>query len=317
MEIIAAANYDGVLNLLKPPGMTSHDVVSFLRRQFGIKKIGHAGTLDPQAAGVLPLCLGQGTRLIEYLMNHDKEYLCEMTLGITTTTQDAWGEAVTCRDYRQVTLEMLQNALPRFVGEITQKVPSFSAVKVQGVPLYKRARKGEEITPVVRRVRIFHLEIVKFAPPKVTMLIHCGKGTYVRTICHDLGEELGVGAHLSFLLRTRVGGFSLSDSLTLEEIASLQEKSLLPIEYCLHGMKKIVLADDDLRRIKTGQKVILPEGRKIVENSDVSVGNNTAGIHPEEDVAVLDGHGKIQAIASILSKKEIKILKPKKVLIRD
>jgi tRNA pseudouridine55 synthase len=303
MEISTATKYDGVLNLLKPPGMTSHDVVSFLRRQFGIKKIGHAGTLDPQAAGVLPLCLGQGTRLIEYLMNHDKEYLCEMTLGITTTTQDAWGEAVTCRDYRQVTLEMLQNILPRFVGEITQIVPSFSAVKVQGVPLYKRARKGLEITPVARQVYIYRLEIVKFTPPKVTMFIHCGKGTYVRTICHDLGKELGVGAHLSFLLRTRVGGFSLSDSLTLEEIASLQEKSLLPLEHCLHGMRKFVLADDDLRRIKTGQKVILPERQKIVK---------TAAIQPAEDVAILDEHGKIQAIASILSENE-----PKKILHGD
>jgi tRNA pseudouridine55 synthase len=317
MEIIAAANYDGVLNLLKPPGMTSHDVVSFLRRQFGIKKIGHAGTLDPQAAGVLPLCLGQGTRLIEYLMNHDKEYLCEMTLGITTTTQDAWGEAVTCRDYRQVTLEMLQNALPRFVGEITQQVPSFSAVKVQGVPLYKRARQGAEITPVVRRVKIYHLEIVKFAPPKVTMFIHCGKGTYVRTICHDLGEELGVGAHLSFLLRTRVGSFSLADSLTLEEIASLQEKSLLPLEHCLQGMRKIVLEDADLRRIKTGQKVILPDKQKTVENASLITRHNPAAIHPEADVAILDKHGKIQAIASILSENKTNILKPKKVLNRD
>lgn len=317
MEINTAANYDGVLNLLKPPGMTSHDVVSFLRRQFGIKKIGHAGTLDPQAAGVLPLCLGQGTRLLEYLMNHDKEYLCEMTLGITTTTQDAWGEAVTYRGYRQVTLEMLQNALPRFVGEITQQVPSFSAVKVQGVPLYKRARQGAEITPVVRRVKIYHLEIVKFAPPKVTMFIHCGKGTYVRTICHDLGEELGVGAHLSFLLRTRVGSFSLADSLTLEEIASLQEKSLLPLEHCLQGMRKIVLEDADLRRIKTGQKVILPDKQKTVENASLITRHNPAAIHPEADVAILDKHGKIQAIASILSENKTNILKPKKVLNRD
>lgn len=322
MEINTATNYDGVLNLLKPPGMTSHDVVSFLRRQFGIKKIGHAGTLDPQAAGVLPLCLGQGTRLLEYLMDHDKEYLCEMTLGVTTTTQDAWGEAVTCRDYRQVTLEMLQNVLPRFVGEITQTVPAFSAVKVQGVPLYKRARQGVEISPVVRRVKIYHLEIVKFAPPKVTMFIHCGKGTYIRTICHDLGEELGVGAHLSFLLRTRVGSFSLADSLTLEEIALLQEKSLLPIEYCLQGMRQFVLADADLRRIKAGQKVVLPERQKIVKNTGLTARHTPAASQAEADVteadvAVLDEHGKIQVIASILSENATTILKPKKVLNRD
>lgn len=294
---------DGVINILKPPGMTSHDVVSFLRRQFKIKRIGHAGTLDPQAAGVLPLCLGQATRLVEFLTEHDKEYLCEMTLGITTTTQDAWGEVVERKDCRQITLEMIQQVLPQFSGEITQIVPAYSAVKVQGVPLYKRARLGMKIEPISRQVLIYKLEIIKFESPKLTFLVHCSKGTYVRTICHDLGKALGVGGHLSFLLRTRVGKFALADSLTLEEIAFLQEKSLLPLEHCVQGLAQIVLSDYELIKIKQGQKITITE--------------STESIYPGADLAVLNGQGKLQAIATVLLVDQKRQLKPQKVFNRE
>lgn len=300
---------DGVVNILKPPGMTSHDVVSFLRRQFKIKKIGHAGTLDPQAAGVLPLCIGQGTRLLEYLTDHDKEYLCEMTLGLTTTTQDAWGEVVKCREYRHITLEMVQQNLSRFVGEITQIVPAYSAVKIQGVPLYKRARKGQEITPIMRKVHIYKIELVRFVPPKLAFAIHCSKGTYVRTICHDLGEALGVGGHMSFLLRTRVGEFNLMDSLTLEDVAALQEKSILPLEYCVQGLRKIVLADPEIRKIKLGQK--------IPYCGQETVGRKDSGEGCEANVAIFDQQGKIQAIASLDSGKNTNEIRPQKVLNRE
>ncbi len=294
---------DGVINILKPPGMTSHDVVSFLRRQFKIKRIGHAGTLDPQAAGVLPLCLGQATRLVEFLTEHDKEYLCEMTLGITTTTQDAWGEVVERKNCRQITLEMIQQVLPQFSGEITQIVPAYSAVKVQGVPLYKRARLGMKIEPISRQVLIYKLEIIKFESPKLTFLVHCSKGTYVRTICHDLGKALGVGGHLSFLLRTRVGKFALADSLTLEEIAFLQEKSLLPLEHCVQGLAQIVLSDYELIKIKQGQKITITE--------------STESIYPGADLAVLNGQGKLQAIATVLLVDQKRQLKPQKVFNRE
>lgn len=283
--------------------MTSHDVVSFLRRQFKIKRIGHAGTLDPQAAGVLPLCLGQATRLVEFLTEHDKEYLCEMTLGITTTTQDAWGEVVERKNCRQITLEMIQQVLPQFSGEITQIVPAYSAVKVQGVPLYKRARLGMKIEPISRQVLIYKLEIIKFESPKLTFLVHCSKGTYVRTICHDLGKALGVGGHLSFLLRTRVGKFALADSLTLEEIAFLQEKSLLPLEHCVQGLAQIVLSDYELIKIKQGQKITITE--------------STESIYPGADLAVLNGQGKLQAIATVLLVDQKRQLKPQKVFNRE
>jgi tRNA pseudouridine55 synthase len=299
----AVIRLNGVINILKPPGMTSHDVVSFLRRQFKIKKIGHAGTLDPQAAGVLPLCLGQATRLIEFLTDHDKEYLCEMTLGITTTTQDAWGEVVERKDCRQITSEMIKQVLPQFNGKITQLVPAYSAVKVQGVPLYKKARLGMKIEPIARQVLIYKLEIIKFEPPKLTFLVHCSKGTYVRTICHDLGQALGVGGHLSFLLRTRVGKFVLADSLTLEEIAFLQEKSLLPLEYCVQGLAQIVLSDSELIKIKQGQKVTITELTELIT--------------PGTDLAVLNDQGKLQAVATVLLVEQKKQLQPKKVFNRE
>lgn len=298
---------DGVLNILKPPGMTSHDVVSFLRRQLQTKKVGHAGTLDPQAAGVLAVCVGQGTRLIEYLTEHDKEYLCEMVLGISTTTQDAWGELVSQKDAGHITLAMIEAQLPRFSGTILQTAPAFSAVKVQGVPLYKKARQGQEVTPVVRQVQVHKIEILSFVPPKLMMRIHCSKGTYVRTICHDLGEALQVGGHMSFLLRTRVGAFGLEDSLTLEELASLKEKSLLPLEYCVRDLPQVVLSPPDLARIKRGQKVSLAQAV-----ADLVVKPDTAA----RNLAVFDEQGKLQAIAVVIGNKDKTELQPKKVLNR-
>jgi len=280
--------------------MTSHDVISFLRRELKTKKIGHAGTLDPQAAGVLPICVGQATRLLEFLMHQDKEYLGEIMLGITTETQDAWGEVVQTCDYSQLTLEGVTSKIPQFTGTFTQTVPAYSAVKVEGIPLYKRTRLGMKSKSISREVFVDKLDLIKYEPPRLTFVIKCSKGTYVRTICHDWGQSLGVGGHMSFLLRTRVGSFTLNDSKTLEEIAVLKEKALMPMETCVEGLEKIVLADEEINKIKLGQKLILPKTATIGKRG-----------------AVLNNGGKLQAIASIVTVDNNVLLKPDKVFNRE
>ena len=263
---------DGVLNVLKPSGMTSHDVVSFLRRELKTKKIGHAGTLDPQATGVLPLCVGQATRLVEFIMYQDKEYLCEMTLGITTTTQDAWGEVVEICDFSPLSLEEVKSIIPQLSGTITQTIPAYSAVKVDGIPLYKRTRLGMKTKTLSRQIQVYNIDIIKYEPPRVTFVIKCSKGTYVRTICHDWGQALGVGGHMSFLLRTKVGSFTLNESKTLEEIVALKEKALMPMEICVESLDKIILTEEEIKKIKHGQKLVLPKGAQL--DNKVAVQNN-------------------------------------------
>jgi tRNA pseudouridine55 synthase len=291
---------EGVLNIFKPAGMTSHDVVSFLRREFKIKKIGHAGTLDPQAAGVLPLCVGKATRLVEFLIEQDKEYLCELTFGITTETQDAWGKIVKTGACDQLALEKIKSKIPQFLGQIKQKIPAYSAVKVDGLPFYKRTRLGIETKPRFRQVHVYKIDIIKYAPPRLTFMINCSKGTYVRTICHDLGEALGVGGHMSFLLRTKVGNFTLAESITLEETVTLKEKALLPLEVCVEGMSQIVLSEKELKKIKQGQMLFLSKPVPLLKN-----------------IAVFNDQGKLEAIAAIFIKNNNIILKPKKVLKRE
>ena len=291
---------DGVLNVLKPPGMTSHDVISFLRRELKTKKIGHAGTLDPQAAGVLPLCVGQATRLIEFLMYQDKEYLCEMTLGITTATQDAWGEVVQTCDYSPLILPEIKSIIPQLTGTITQTIPAYSAVKVEGIPLYKRTRLGLKTKTLSRQVLVYNIDVIKYEPPRLTFVIKCSKGTYVRTICHDWGQALGVGGHMSFLLRTKVGSFTLNDSKTLEEIVDLKENALMPMETCVESLDKIILTEEEIKKVKQGQKIILPEAAQL--------GNK---------VAVQNNAGKLQVLASIVVIDNKVLLKPEKVFNRE
>ncbi len=287
---------NGVINVLKPPGMTSHDVVSFLRRELQEKRIGHAGTLDPQAAGVLPVCVGQATRLAEYLGDASKEYLCQVMFGITTNTQDAWGEVVCHKDASALSLEQIEQVIPDFLGEITQIIPAYSAVKVNGVPLYKLARQGRETKDIVRRVKIDYIRIVDYQAPVLTILVGCSKGTYIRTLCHDLGQRLGVGAHMSFLLRTRVGHFGLNNSRTVEEISELSEKALLPPAECVRSLEKIVLSLEKIKKIRKGQQVQI-EARLTGPLA-----------------AVFSEAGDLQAIAEITVNGSKYYLKPKKVL---
>jgi tRNA pseudouridine55 synthase len=226
---------EGIINVLKPPGMTSSDVVVWMRRVLKTKKIGHTGTLDLGVAGVLPLCVGKGTRLAEYITEQGKAYLAEITFGVTTDTQDAFGKEIyqTKPDLKQSDLERV---MPNFLGKLLQKPPMYSAVRKEGKHLYEYARQGLSIERTLREVFIYNLKLIKWYQgefPRAILSIECSKGTYIRTISHDLGQALGCGAHMSNLLRIRSGPFKIQESWTLEEIEEAVRKStyafLLPL----------------------------------------------------------------------------------------
>ncbi|MBY6276923.1 tRNA pseudouridine(55) synthase TruB, partial [Symbiobacterium thermophilum] len=242
------------LNLLKPPGMTSHDVVAFVRRALGVKKAGHTGTLDPGVAGVLPVCVGRATRLAEYIAGSDKAYRAEITFGVATDTQDGFGEVVAEADASHLTRGDVAYALTRFHGPIEQVPPMVSAVKVGGKRLYELARKGVEVEREPRRVFIHRLQLLDFRPgprPVAYIDVVCSKGTYVRTLAHDLGRFLQVGAHLSYLVRTRSGPFVLAQAATLEELAAGKAR-LLPPAAALGDMPRVTVSGRAAARVLHG-----------------------------------------------------------------
>ncbi len=213
----------GVLNTLKPPGMTSHDVVDYLRRVTGQRRIGHTGTLDPGACGVLVLCLGLATRIAEFLTERRKGYRAELTFGMATDSGDAYGAVIQEGDASSLDRTGVEEILEGFVGVLDQVPPMISAVHHAGRRLYAHARRGETVEVAPRKVEITECRLLEFAPGRratVLIQIECSKGTYVRALARDLGERLGVGAHASFVLRTRSGRFHVDNSLTLEEIAA-------------------------------------------------------------------------------------------------
>lgn len=248
----------GFLNVYKPQGKTSHDVVAILRRITKIKQIGHTGTLDPFAEGVLPICIGKSTRLIEYL-NDEKAYIGTIQLGISTKTYDIEGEVTNTSD-KKATIEEIQNKLSLFSGEINQFPPIYSAIKVNGKKLYEYARNGEEIEIQPRTVNIYKLEIVDFDYEKqiLNLYIECSKGTYIRSIAHDLGKELGSFGHLSRLIRTKAGNFLAENSISLESLNSIEtiQKHLIqPIEYL--DYPKFEISTEDKEKMSHGNSINL------------------------------------------------------------
>lgn len=233
MSLAPVKELEGVLLVDKPSGLTSHDVVYRLRRKLSMKKIGHAGTLDPMATGLLVMLIGKATRISQYLMSVDKAYEGEATLGVVTDSQDAEGEVLTTVPVPALTEAQVCEVMKGFLGDQYQIPPMHSAIKIDGVPLYKMARKGEEVEREPRFIRVMSFELLTFNPPKLTFRLLCTKGTYVRTIAHDLGQKLGCGAHLSALRRTGSGKFDIAQCLTLEAIEAMSlpefEKRLIPI----------------------------------------------------------------------------------------
>ena len=218
--------YDGVLLVDKPAGPTSHDVVDAIRSTFGFRKVGHGGTLDPQATGLLLILIGRGTKLSDRFLSSDKTYEGTMHMGIATDSQDADGEVVSEHDYSGVTREQMEGAMQARIGDQYQTPPMVSAVKVKGVPLYKRARRGQSVEREPRLIHVYEFTLLGFAPPFVQFQLRCTKGTYVRTLCSDIGEALGCGAHLSQLERTECGDLLLSDAMPLSDILKLTREEL-------------------------------------------------------------------------------------------
>ncbi len=249
----------GFLNINKPLHWTSHDVVARIRgrgRELGARvKVGHAGTLDPLADGVLVICLGAATRLSDIMMSVRKTYRAEITLGTTTDTYDAAGETLKTVDARHITREDISAVLPQFLGAIQQLPPMHSAIKMGGQKLYELARQGISIERKPRAVKIHSIQVLRWASPQVEMEIACGSGTYIRSLAHDLGTALGVGAFLSGLTRTASGNFTLADSLDLEKLLRLDDWTphIVSPYLALADYPRLMFAADEITRLRNGQ----------------------------------------------------------------
>ncbi len=218
---------DGILVINKPKDWTSFDVVAKIRNKLNVKKVGHTGTLDPQATGVLVLCIGKGTKLCQKLTGLDKEYICDITLGAKSTTDDAEGEITPVSDATEVPLTSIENILKEFTGTFEQMPPDFSAKKIKGKKAYELARKGKKPELKPAEVIVHQIELLDYKWPVLKLKIHCGKGFYVRSLARDIGEKLRVGGYLSALQRTRVGHFGLDGAVGIEEA---DEKKVLPLQ---------------------------------------------------------------------------------------
>ena len=254
---------DGIFNIDKPSGWTSHDVVARVRRLAGQKRVGHAGTLDPIATGVLPVVLGTATRLVEYLADADKAYRATLVLGVTSDTYDREGALTPSASTLMPSRDDVETALQQFRGEIEQLPPMHSAIKVGGKKLYELARRGIEVERQPRRVIISSLELIEYNPPTLQIFVECSKGTYIRSLAHDLGVALGTGAYLEELVRTRHGPFNLEGAITLGnlEVAFLEgtwEASLYPPDYIISDWKALVASVEQERDVAQGKPVTFP-----------------------------------------------------------
>ncbi|MDW5300699.1 MAG: tRNA pseudouridine(55) synthase TruB [Sedimentibacter sp.] len=250
---------NGILNILKPTGMTSHDVVSSVRKILDMKKVGHAGTLDPNVAGVLVICVGKGTKLSEYLMNGDKTYICELILGQSTDTQDSYGKMVKKTDNVHVNYEDLIKTLKEFEGEQLQVPPAYSAVKLNGKKLYEYARQNIVVEKPGKTVYIKELKLLKYEGERVLLQVKCSKGTYMRTLCNDIGERLGTLGYMGVLVRTEAKGLHIENSVTLEELKFLKDNNrlygcLIPIDK-IYVLDHIIVDEINYERLIAGNEV--------------------------------------------------------------
>ncbi len=252
---------NGIFNVLKPTGMTSHDVVSKVRKITKIKKVGHTGTLDPNAAGVLPICIGKGTKIAELILNKEKSYRGEVTLGIETDTYDSFGKIINKTEVKNIKEDRIYEVFEKFKGEIVQVPPIYSAIKIKGKKLYEFAREGQtDVEIKSRKIFIKNLEIIKIKENKILFDVSCSKGTYIRSLCKDIGDELGFGGYMSFLLRTSSGNFTLENAVTLEELEEAASKDrlkdhLFNIDFPLEKYKSISIRENALKAFVNGNIV--------------------------------------------------------------
>lgn len=284
--------YNGIINVYKEAGFTSHDVVARLRGICKQKKIGHTGTLDPAAVGVLPVCFGSGTKLCDMLTDWDKEYIAVLKLGITTDTQDLSGRVLARADRPQMealTEDTVEEAVMGFVGEYGQIPPMYSALKVNGKKLYELARAGQEVERQPRPVQIKEIEIQQMTLPEVTFRVVCSKGTYIRTLCHDIGNTLGCGGAMRSLTRSRVGVFGIKEALTLQQIENLRDE----------GRLSDVITAPDAVFGHCKALTVTQTGRRMAENGNrLAVGLITDNILPgdQEQVRIYDETGRFYGV---------------------
>lgn len=261
-------NINGIVLLDKPLGITSNRALQIVKRLYNAAKAGHTGSLDPLATGLLPLCLGEATKVSGFLLDADKSYLATLKLGIKTSSADAEGEVLETRPVENYSKKQINAAITPFLGDIDQVPPMHSALKVDGQPLYKLAHQGKVIERKSRSVHIFSIEILRYESDEIDIEVHCSKGTYIRTLAEDIGEKLGCGAHLSALRRTKSGPFDIEESIIIEELEHIVEHAeegfeeldshLMPAEEALHDWESIDLSKDAAFYICRGQAVQVP-----------------------------------------------------------
>jgi len=273
---------DGLLILDKASGATSNKCLQQVKHLLGAAKAGHTGSLDPLASGVLPLCFGEATKVSQFLLDSDKVYRATLRLGVITTTADSEGTVLSTCEVPAFTIDQVEQALQRFRGRILQTAPAYSALKQDGVPLYKLARAGAHIEPKVREVAIHSLELLGWHHPELELEVHCSKGTYVRTLAEDIGKALGVGAHLTALRRIKAGPFTLADSLTFDQMQALAaanalESRLQDMDKAIGNLPELQLDQRQTLLLRQGQGVLL-EGKSGLPNVRVYCGTEFIGI---------------------------------------
>jgi tRNA pseudouridine55 synthase len=273
---------DGILNINKLQGLTSFDIVAQVKRITRERHTGHAGTLDPLATGVLPICSGKATRVIEYLFNETKTYRAEIQMGISTDSYDTTGRVTGTADASEITQGGVESVLASFRGDILQTPPMYSAIKYKGTPLYKLARSGIEVERKSRPARIDKLEIIDWQPPFFSLEVVCGKGTYIRSLAQDIGEQLGCGAVMKNLVRTRVGPFTLEEAITPEQLAEMMgkgyaERYLYPPDYALQSFDALVVNHE--------------QQCSLIHGMPVSLESNSPGIKPAGFCRVYNSDG--------------------------
>ncbi|WP_447969159.1 tRNA pseudouridine(55) synthase TruB [Nitrospira sp. M1] len=293
---IVPRHVHGILNVRKPVGWTSHDVVLRLRRVFGIQKIGHAGTLDPAATGVLPVLLGKGTKVANHLLEWEKEYVAVLRLGQATDTQDATGRIIQESSLAGLSEDQIRSVVNEFEGDIQQIPPMYSAVKIKGQPLYRAARRGEIVERRPRPVTIYRLETLAVKGCDVHVRVQCSKGTYIRTLCADIGDRLHVGGHLLWLERSRVGPFCVQDALDVDELtenflAPEMRRSFLTIDEALPQLPVVVVKTEDMKKVMNG--VPIPWGDVCVSQSQAGDMNQ---MREGQRIRMRDQQGRLLAI---------------------
>ena len=300
---------EGILNIYKEKGFTSHDVVAIVRGTLQTKKVGHTGTLDPDAEGVLPICVGKATKLADLIMDGRKSYRAVLRLGMTTTTEDASGEVLETKavDFDE---DKIRTAIGAFVGEIHQIPPMYSAIKINGKKLYELAREGKEIERKSRQVTIYAIHIRQFLPPDcVEFDVDCSKGTYIRTLCADIGAKLGCGGHMQSLLRTATGAFHLADAIKLGELKNCVAEGKL--EDVMLSMEKALAEDYPIVQVSQRAERLLYNGGRIQSRFWEKAAPE---IQEGMVVQVLDSKGKLVGLYTI-QKEENLTIKPFKMLI--